>query len=49
MYDKALFSDATYAAIVQALENIVATNFMQLIQLEIWRCMFNFSAAWWIN
>ncbi len=30
MYDRALFSDATYAAIMKASENIAATRFIQL-------------------
>ncbi len=30
MYDKALFSDAAYAAIMKASENIAATRFLQL-------------------
>ncbi len=30
MYDKALFSDAAYAAIMKALENIAAMRFLQL-------------------
>ncbi len=49
MYDKALFSDATYAAIVKASENIAAARFLQLTRLEMWRCTFHFASTRWIN
>ncbi len=36
MYDKALFSDAAYAAIVKASQNITAVgHFMQIQRLEV--------------
>ncbi len=49
MYDKALFSDATYAAIMKASENVVAMRFLQLKRLEVWRCTFHFGSTRWIN
>ncbi len=50
MYDKALFSDATYAAIVRALQNIAAVPlFTQIQRLEVWHCTFHFSDIRWLN
>ncbi len=50
MYDKALFSDAAYAAIVKALQNITSVrHFTQIQRLEVWCCTFHFSDTRWIN
>ncbi len=49
MYDRALFGDAAYAAIMKASENIAAARFLQLTQLEMWCCMFHFASTRWIN
>ncbi len=49
MYDKALFSDAAYAAIVKASENIAAARFLLIQRLEVWRCTFHFADTRWIN
>ncbi len=50
MYDKALFSDAAYAAIVKTLQNTaIEPNFSQIQRLEVWRCTFHFSDIRWLN
>ncbi len=49
MYDKALFSDAAYAAIMKASENITTARFLQIQQLKVWRCTFYFADTRWIN
>ncbi len=49
MFDRALFSDAAYAAIVKASENIAAARFLQLTRPEMWRCMFHFASTRLIN
>ncbi len=49
MYDKALFSDVAYAAIMKALENIAAMRFLQLTRLKTWHCTFHFASTRWIK
>ncbi len=50
MYDKALFSDAAYATIVRASQNIATVPlFMQIQHLEVWCCTYHFSDIRWLN
>ncbi len=43
-----LRSDAAYAALMKASVEVAASNFSQVVKLELWRCFFHFAVTRWI-